>query len=95
MKRLAACLLAAACSLIATPAGHAGDDNDRAKGERNALELRVVSSPAHLVSGGDARIEVGVPASVPLSAVTVTLNGANVTSAFEADPEETTSWRAS
>ncbi len=86
MKRLAACLLVAACALIATPAGYAGDD-DRPKGKRNALELSVVSSPAHLVSGGDARIEVAVPASVPLSAVTVTLNGTNVTSAFAADPE--------
>ncbi|MGH2944473.1 MAG: DUF6351 family protein, partial [Solirubrobacteraceae bacterium] len=57
------------------------------RGTRNALELSVVSSPAHLVSGGDARIEVAVPASVPLSAVTVTLNGTNVTSAFAADPE--------
>ena len=88
MKRLAACLLVAACALIATPAGYAYDD-DRPKGKRNALELSVVSSPAHLVSGGDARIEVAVPASVPLSAVTVTLNGTNVTSAFAADPEGT------
>ncbi len=87
MKRVAACLLVAACALIATPAGYADDDGERHRGKRNALELSVVSSPAHLVSGGDARIEVAVPARVPLSAVTVKLNGTNVTSAFAVDPE--------
>jgi Tannase-like family of unknown function (DUF6351) len=89
MKRLAACLLVAACALIATSAGYADDDDDDDGGRNNrgALAITVVSSPAHLVSGGDARIEVSVPTNVPLSAVTVTLNGANVTSAFAADSE--------
>ncbi|HEX4929315.1 MAG TPA: DUF6351 family protein, partial [Gaiellaceae bacterium] len=51
------------------------------------LELSVVSSPAQYVSGGDARIEIAVPDGTALSAVKVTLNGANVTSAFGPDPE--------
>lgn len=56
-------------------------------GRQGALELRVVSSPPQLVSGGDARVEVAVPAGVALSAVTVQLNGTDVTPAFAADPE--------
>src|SRR5215211_8098457 len=56
-------------------------------GRQGALDLRVVSSPPELVSGGDARVEVAVPDNVTLSAVTVELNGADVTAAFGPDPE--------
>ena len=56
-------------------------------GNQGALAIQVVSSPPELVSGGDARVEVAVPSSVALSAVTVELNGADVTSAFAPDPE--------
>ena len=56
-------------------------------GLHGALELRVVSSPPQYVSGGDARIEVAVPDVTPLADVHVTLNGADVTSAFAQDPE--------
>src|SRR5215211_749167 len=57
-------------------------------GLHGALDLRVVSSPPELVSGGDARVEVAVPADVPLvGAVTVELNGSDVTAAFGPDPE--------
>ena len=51
------------------------------------LELSVVSSPAQYVSGGDARIEVSVPDRIALGDVRVTVNGADVTSAFGPDPE--------
>ena len=58
-------------------------------GVHDALSVRVVSSPPALVSGGDARVEVAVPATVPLSAVGVTVNGSDVRSSFEPDPEGT------
>jgi hypothetical protein len=48
--------------------------------------VRVVSNPrADRVSGGDVLIQVDVPAGVAASDVRVTLNGADVTSAFRAD----------
>jgi hypothetical protein len=56
-------------------------------GIHNTLRLRVVSSPAQYVSGGDARVEVVVPPVIPFAAVRVTLNGVDVTSAFGPDPE--------
>ena len=56
-------------------------------GNQGALQLRVVSSPPQLVSGGDARVEVVVPAGVPFSAVHVELNGSDVSSVFGPDPE--------
>src|SRR5215216_4165595 len=64
----------------AAAAGHGPPDGKQ-------LELSVVSSPPELVSGGDARVEVAVPDNVTLSAVTVELNGADVTAAFGPDPE--------
>ena len=76
-RRLAA-VAAAGAALFVAPAATAATD---------ALGLTVVSSPAQYVSGGDARIEVAVPAGTALSAVRVTLNGADVTSAFGPDPE--------
>ena len=76
-RRLAA-VAAAGAALVVAPAALAGNDK---------LELSVVSSPAQYVSGGDARIEVAVPDGTALSAVSVTLNGADVTSAFGPDPE--------
>src|SRR5215217_6204722 len=56
-------------------------------GIHDALQLRVVSSPPQYVSGGDARVEVAVPAATPLAAARVTLNGTDVTAAFAPDPE--------
>jgi hypothetical protein len=58
-----------------------------ASGNQGDLELRVVSSPPELVSGGDARVEIVVPANVPFSAVEIELNGSDVRSAFGPDPE--------
>jgi hypothetical protein len=76
-RRLAA-VAAAGATLAVAPAATAATD---------ALSLTVVSSPAEYVSGGDARIEVAVPDGTALSAVSVTLNGADVTAAFGPDPE--------
>ena len=68
---LAAAVVPAAIAAIGPPAGNGG-----------ALSMRVVSSPPALVSGGDARVEVTVPATVPLSSVMVTLDGSDVSAAF-------------
>jgi len=54
-------------------------------GIHDALALGALSGPPQYVSGGAARIRVTVPASVALTAATVTLNGADVTSAFAPD----------
>src|ERR687897_78865 len=76
-RRLAA-VAAAGAALAVVPAATAATAG---------FGLSVVSSPAEYVSGGDARIEVAVPDGTALSAVGVTLNGADVTSAFGPDPE--------
>ena len=78
LTRLFAAVAAAGAALAVAPAAIAGSDK---------LEVSVVSSPPEYVSGGDARIEVAVPAETALSAVDVTLNGADVTSSFGPDPE--------
>jgi hypothetical protein len=76
---------AAAAGLICTPAAWAG--NGPPAGIHGALDISVVSSPPEYVSGGDARIEVKVPAATALGDVRVTLDGADVTSSFGPDPE--------
>ena len=82
--RLAAALIAA---LVVVPTAMADDDHHGSKKKHDELEISVVSSPAKYVSGGDARIEIAVPAKTDLDDVDVTLNGADVTSAFGPDPE--------
>ena len=85
MKRaIALSLLAAAIALVLQTAASA---QTPASGNQGELQLRVVSSPPHLISGGDARVEVVVPANVPFSAVDVELNGEDVGSVFGPDPE--------
>ncbi|MCZ7590142.1 MAG: DUF6351 family protein [Gaiella sp.] len=77
----AAAVLAAVCAPAALAA------NGPPAGNQGALAMRVVSSPPALVSGGDARVEVTVPASVALGAVKVTLDGSDVSGVFAQDPE--------
>src|SRR5262249_43916135 len=43
------------------------------------LEIRTLSSRPDLVSGGDALVEVRMPAGIPLNQLTLTLNGKDVT----------------
>ena len=76
-KRLAA-VAAAGAALVVAPAAMASGDK---------IELSVVSSPAAYVSGGDARIEIAVPAGTSFGEVDVTLNGVDVRSLFGPDPE--------
>jgi hypothetical protein len=49
------------------------------------FEIVPLSNRADLVSGGDALLEVRVPKNVPLSQVSLRLNGREVTGAFRAD----------
>jgi hypothetical protein len=65
--------------LAAAPAAWADDDDD------DDFEVRVLSSPAEMVTGGDALVEVTVPHRSSLNSVQVTLNGDDVTSALDAD----------
>ena len=66
---------------------------DAAKKKRTTIN--VVSSPAEVRLGGDARIEVAVPDKMPLGDVDVTLNGATSPPAFGRTRRATTSSRAS
>jgi hypothetical protein len=49
------------------------------------FELRVLSSPADMVTGGDALVRVTIPKTVPLHKATVSVNGTDVTSTLELD----------
>jgi hypothetical protein len=50
------------------------------------FELDVLSSPASMVTGGDALVRVTIPRTVPLHKATVSVNGTDVTSTFQLDP---------
>ena len=49
------------------------------------FEIVTLSNRADLISGGDALVEVRVPINVPLKKVTLSLNGHDVTAAFQTD----------
>src|SRR3954453_12339124 len=49
------------------------------------FEIRTLSNRADLISGGDALVEVTVPAKLQLKHVTLLLNGRDVTATFRAD----------
>jgi hypothetical protein len=81
--RLPAVIAALAAAFAPSAVAGAGPPS----GLHGGLAVSVVSSPAQYVSGGNARVEVAVPAGVALADVELTLDGADVTSAFAADPE--------
>ena len=68
--------------LAVTPA--AGAANNAAPGTPAAgqFDVQVVSSAPHQVSGGDARLHIGVPQTVPLHQVEVWVNGVDQRSRF-------------
>src|SRR5882672_2405838 len=69
-------LLAALAVVIALPG----------TGAAQGLQLRVVSNPkAEFVSGGDVLVSVTPPSGVQPSAVRLTLNGTDITSALRPD----------
>src|SRR5205814_3827392 len=68
--------LSVAATLMLLPLGAAAQ----------TLQLRVLSNPKpEFVSGGDVLVGVALPAGVQASAVHLTLNGSDVTSALRAD----------
>jgi hypothetical protein len=58
------------------------DDNPA----RQAFSVRVVSSAPHQVTGGDARLHISVPLTVPLQQVEVRVNGTDRRGAFSVMP---------
>ncbi len=84
-----ACLVSATVSATATAAGgpDGADGPDGSDGRHGSLRIEMLSGPAHLVSGGAARVRVVVPSRVPLDAATVTVDGADVSSVFEPDDQ--------
>ena len=77
----------AAASLIGAIVTAAAADGAPPPGRHGALRIEMLSGPAQYVSGGTARVRVVVPESVPLDAATVTVNGADVSEAFEPDDQ--------
>jgi Tannase-like family of unknown function (DUF6351) len=75
---VAVCLISSASAVAARKAGPPAGNHD-------ALRLETLSGPARYVSGGSVRVRVLVPATVPLAAAVVKLNGVDVTSAFAPD----------
>jgi hypothetical protein len=84
-KRLIWTALALGLTLAFAPTAFAHDDDDDGDGKRHAFQLRVLSSPADMVTGGDALVRVTIPRKVPLDKARVSLNGRDVTSTLELD----------
>jgi hypothetical protein len=77
-KRIVWMAIALLLALAAAPASLAG-------GTSHDFELRVLSSPPDMVTGGDALVRVTIPRNVPLHKAKVFLNGSDVTSTLELD----------
>ena len=54
----------------------------------DAFELTTLSARPDMVSGGDVLVSVTVPQGIPLDQARVTLNGADITSAFHRKPDD-------
>jgi hypothetical protein len=71
----------AALGLLAAPPLFAA----QGESQGNSFSLTTLSTQAHLVTGGDVLVRVEVPKQIAASEAKVTLNGADVTSAFKVD----------
>src|SRR6202051_4982662 len=56
--------------------------NDSLAQAPTQFTIKVLSSPSYAVTGGDALVEVRIPASTPLNDVSIKLNFQDVTSLF-------------
>jgi Tannase-like family of unknown function (DUF6351) len=70
-------LLAIVGALASAPASFAASTHD--------FELKVLSSPASMVTGGDAFVRLSIPRTVPLHKAKLLVNGSDVTSALTLD----------
>jgi phosphoribosylcarboxyaminoimidazole (NCAIR) mutase len=75
MRRFVLAALAGLAAVAAAPVHAATHD----------FEVKVLSSPAEMVTGDDALVQVSIPRNVPLHKATVTVNGADVTGTLELD----------
>ena len=76
-KRLAWAALVLAAALASAPASWTKGQHD--------FELRVLSSPATMVTGGDALVQLEIPRNVPLHKAKLFRNGVDITSTLELD----------
>ncbi|MBA3346944.1 MAG: hypothetical protein H0T13_00110, partial [Actinobacteria bacterium] len=76
MRRFVLVALAGAALLTAAPATAAATHD---------FKVEVLSSPAAMVTGGDALVRVTIPQNVPLHKATVSVNGTDVTGELELD----------
>ena len=81
MKRTVLAAVAAVAAIAAAPAQGAATHD---------FEIEVLSSPADMVTGGDALVQVTIPRTVPLHKATVSLNGTDITRTLELDAEART-----
>jgi len=82
MRRFVLVTLAGAATLAAGPGSVAAE---RPPGQSHDFEIRVLSSPASMVTGGDALVQVSIPKNVPPRKTTVTLNGVDITGTLTYD----------
>src|SRR6266536_6211210 len=87
MDRAVAVIAASVVGFTAVSVAAARNAEGPPPGYQDALRLETLSGPAQYVSGGTARVRVVVPASAPLGAVTLKVNGADVTSSFAPDDQ--------
>ncbi|NGY05852.1 DUF6351 family protein [Solimonas terrae] len=71
--------LLVACGVSSPTGGSGGSGNGSSSG---GIGIRVMSNRADLISGGDALLDVVLPAGVDTSTVTMSLNGNDVSSLF-------------
>lgn len=80
---LAVAAISALSIAVVAPAAAADDDHPGRGKAASGFDIEVLSSPPDQVSGDDARLAIDVPRQVPLHQVTVTVDGRDVTDAFE------------
>jgi len=76
-SRLGWTLAAALCALAIAPTAMAAATHD--------YELRVLSSPPSMVTGGDALVQLTIPRNVPLHKAVLLRNGTDITSTLTLD----------
>jgi hypothetical protein len=72
--------------LALAPVSAAGNRDDDDDDNDDEISLRVLSSPASMVTGGDALVRLTIPDDVSIDRVKVFLNGNDVTASLELDP---------